>query len=307
MQNLAIIGYGAQARAWAANLRDSGPPPTIFLRGQGPRWHHAQCDNFSPKALGPELGEYRHFALLIPDHAHGEFLRTWGGHLPAGSLIILAHGQSFIAEDLAAHFPRPDFALLAPKAIAGEVRRRCREGEKLGACFSLEGVKRDAPERERFLRTLATRLGVTGLFASTFAEEARADLFSEQSLLCSSIPYMALHSYNKLREKGHSREVAYMECWMEVKLIADTMISQGPKKLFELISPMALLGGERAREKLCDGAYLDKLEKIYCDIESGEFFRQADSTDFDQVRKDVVHFWEQQELTQTHEELSSTL
>ena len=307
MHTLAIIGYGAQARAWAANLWDSHHPPAIFLREQSPHWDDAQNNALPPLPLGPELSRYHHFALLIPDHTHGEFLQTWDEYLPRKALIILAHGQSFIKEDLSARFPHRNFALLAPKAIAGEVRRRYQKGEKIGACFSLEGIKTEPDQQEDFIRTLASQLGLTALFPGTFREEAYADLFSEQTLLCSALPYMALYSYNKLREKGHSKEIAYMECWMEVKLIADTMISLGPKEFFQLISPMALMGGELARKQFFDNHYFDKLEKIYHDIDSGKFFEHVDASDFDQVKRDVLAFWQQQELTQTHEELKEQL
>ena len=307
MHTLAIIGYGAQARAWAANLQDSRYPLVIFLRKQSPGWCDAYSNDLQTLPLGPKLGDYRHFALLAPDHTHSEFLQVWSKHLPVGSLILLAHGQSFIKEKLGIRFPKLDFALLAPKAIAGEIRRRYQKGENLGACLSLEGVKTDPERQEKFLRTLASQLGLTSLFPSSFQEEAYSDLFSEQSLLCTAIPYMALYSYNKLREKGHSKEIAYMECWMEVKLIADTMVSMGPKKLFQLISPMALMGSESARKLLFNRDYFDKLEKIYQNIDSGEFFQQMESADFNKTKEEVLDFWQQQELTQTHEELKGQL
>ena len=234
-------------------------------------------------------------------------MRTWGEHLPKDSLIILAHGQSFIKDRLAEHFPQWNFALLAPKAIAREVRRRYLQKEKIGGCLSLEGIKTESQRCEEFLRTLASRMGLTTLFPTTFREEACADLFSEQSLLCSALPYMALYSYNKLREKGHSKEIAYMECWMEVKLIADTMVDLGPEKFFNLISPMALTGGELARTKLFDQNYFDQLENIYRDIDSGAFFKKVDSIDFQKTREEVLSFWKGQELTQTFKELKEVL
>ena len=308
MESLAIIGYGAQARAWGANLRDAGATPAIFLRENSPRWEEATNNAFTPLPLGPALEQYHHFALLTPDHTHLTFLQTWREHMPPHSLIILAHGLSFIKDKLAENFPELDFSLLAPKAIAEEVRNRCQEGDKLGAGLSIEGVRQEnRQEREKFLRALSSQLGLTTLVNTTFHEEACADLFSEQGLLCSALPYMALHCYNKLREKGHSKEIAYMECWMEVKLIADTMVKLGPKKFFELISPMALVGGEIARKKLLDENYFDKLEQIYSDIESGEFFRQADTINFQQMRQNISSFWDGQELTQTHQELQDKL
>ena len=151
MQTLAIIGYGAQARAWAANLRDAGHPPAIFLREKSLRWDDVKSDALTPLPLGPSLQDYRHVALLTPDHTHASFLHSWSEFIPPQSLIILAHGLSFIKDGLAESFPRLDFSLLAPKAIAGEVRRRCQKGEKLGGGLSLQGVRpENRPDRRSF-------------------------------------------------------------------------------------------------------------------------------------------------------------
>lgn len=299
---LGIIGYGAQARAWQQNLQDSRFPLMVYLRRSSPHFSSLQDKGVEVLPLEGTLDACGRFALLTPDHTHLSILQTCS--FPQESLIILAHGQSFTKESLGEKFPHLNFALLAPKGISEEVRRQYLEKGPLGAVFSLEGVRGNRPGAENYIMNLAQKLGITlGPYPTTFAEETRCDLFSEQALLCSALPYMALYSYNKLREKGHTKEVAYFECWEEVRSIVDTMVTKGPQKFFELISPMALMGSERGRQKLFCEKYFAKLENIYQDIVSGDFFEEIEQTDFEKTKTDVISFWKKQELTQTHGEL----
>ena len=199
---LILIGFGSQACAWASNLRDSSRKVIIALRENSTSFSSVQDAGFDSMCLGEELSNYHHFALLAPDHAHLEILQNYGPYFPDNALIILAHGQSFIKDRLGESFPNLNFALLAPKSIAKEVRRQFQQGGALGACFSLEGVKTDRSKHRTFLLDLAKDLGITiGPYEVHFREETYADIFSEQSLLCSLLPYGVLHSYNKLREK----------------------------------------------------------------------------------------------------------
>ena len=142
------------------------------------------------------------------------------------------------------------------------------------------------------------------LIQSSAKEEMTADLFSEQSLLCSLLPYGALQSFNFLIKKGISPEVAYIECWSEVKLIADAMIAKGPVGLFELISPNALIRGEKARGLVFNSSYQKYLECLYQAIESGEFYKEIDRTDIDKVRQDVLSAWQKEAINATHNKMT---
>jgi len=310
MKNIVIIGYGSQAKAWALNLRDSGFEVIIALRSNSSSKSLANKKGFSTIELeSAELNKYSTFALLTPDHTHKITLKENQSYLPKNANIIYAHGYSYTAFHFKKLYPEFNHLLLAPKAIASEVRFQFENDGKLGAAFSLEDIEGEKKEEIlNLIETVAKGIGITaGPFETTFLEETNADLFSEQSLLCSLLPYGALHSYNKLRAKGVKREIAYLECWLEVKLIADAMVKMGPVEFFKLISPNALIGGEKASKILFDKEYHNKLDSLLNDIWNQDFFTECESVDFNELRDGVLERWAKEELSQTHADLSPSL
>ncbi|WP_127718071.1 NAD(P)-binding domain-containing protein [Halobacteriovorax sp. HLS] len=309
MNELVIIGLGSQAKAWAANLTDSGHKVLIALRENSSSKAFAIKKGYQLLNLeSNELSDYKNFILLTPDHTHLETLSNLAPRLQDGSNIIYAHGYSYSAFNLKEKFPKLNHLLLAPKAIASEVRFQFENEGKLGAAYSLEGISGDKTASSELIFTIAKSIGITaGPYETTFLEETNADLFSEQTLLCSILPYGALHSYNKLREKGVKREIAYLECWLEVKLIADAMVKMGPIEFFKLISPNALIGGEKAQQILFDKQYHQKLDSLAEDIWNKKFFTECETLDFNSLRSEVLTRWEAEELVVVHNELGPEL
>jgi ketol-acid reductoisomerase len=309
MKELTIIGFGSQAKAWAANLKDSGVNVTIALRKNSPSYELARKKGYNTIELeSDELSNSSVFVLLTPDHTHLETLTANSKFFNEGSVIVYAHGYSYSAFDLKAKFPQLSHLMLAPKAIASELRFQFENEGKLGAVYSVEDDTQTPGKSRDLIFSIAKSIGITaGPYEASFLEETNADLFSEQSLLCSMLPYGALHAYNKLREKGVQREIAYLECWLEVKLIADAMVKMGPTEFFKLISPNALIGGEKARKVLFDKQYHEKLDSLANDIWNQDFFTECETLDFNQLRSDVLEMWEKEELSLTHNELRDSL
>jgi len=304
---LVMIGFGSQAKAWALNLRDSGFKILVALRESSPSAKLVKSLNFESLVLGKDaFPEACSLLLLIPDHAHEEFLKKHSSSISAGTKIIYGHGYSVLKSQLHITYPKFSHLLLAPKAIASEVRYQYETKGKLGAVYSDEYALNK--EDKDFLFELARAIGITaGPFLASFEEETRADLFSEQGLLCGLIPYASLACYNKLREKGIPKEVAYMECWLETKLICDAMVKMGPENFFNLISPNALIGGEKAQKQLVSGAFKETLDGLIEDIWDKKFFKECDETDFKQLQSEVLEYWKSQELSSTHDLLSKDL
>ncbi len=304
---LVIVGFGNQAKAWALNLRDSGWSIVIALRKESSSRTLASQMNFELIEIGKALSAFQQLILLIPDHCHLEFLQESQNILSQETRLVYAHGASYDEHNFKKNFPHFSHLLLAPKAIASEVRFQFQTNGKLGACSSLEASLN--PQKDSlFLQELSQDLGITGgPYPTTFREEAFADLVSEQSLLCGLLPYAALHSYNILRAKGITPELAFMECWLEVKFIADAMIKMGPESFFQLISPNALIGAEYAQNLFFDKEYQKKLEHLCEQIENGEFFSLAAQTKLPKMRKKIADFWKNTELNKVHQKLAKDL
>lgn len=299
-----LVGLGSQGTAWALNLKESGFDVSVWLR-KGSQAHES-VQKLELK-LATEFSSI--ILLLIPDHQHQNFLEQHYEEIPTGAAVIYAHGASCTQHEWNKLYPKLNHLLLAPKAIASEVRFQFEVDGSLGACYSTEFARAEDQEAcEVLVKNLAKGIGITaGPFPTTFSHEARADLFSEQSLLCGLLPYAAKKSFDLLRSKGISEEVAYMECWLEVKLIANAMIDFGPSGFFDLISPHALIGGHKASQLFFDKAYQNILEKLYNDIERGEFFKEADSRDLTQLKQEIQNFWQSSELQSVHDRLKQDL
>ena len=305
--DLLILGYGSQAKAWAQNLRDSGRTVNIVLREKSSSRKEVDQDGFRlfSSLENFEASSAFQIALLTPDDTHDTILEHLADKLPPGSRVIYAHGHSFSRHHFAEKFPQWQHVLLAPKAIASEVRRRYLEAMPLGAVYDLRTSpplsKTEKTQATDEVLALAKDLGITfGPYLVSFEEETKADLFSEQSLLCSLIPYGAKYSYEKLIEKGVSPEVAFLECWVEIKLIVDTLAQKGPQEFFRMISPSAFVGGQKAKELFFDEEFQQKLEKLYSDIDSGRFDRELEDCSLQDLRHKVEEEWEQSSLTDAH-------
>lgn len=300
-----IIGFGNQAKAWALNLRDSGYNITIYLRADSPSHQIAQEMGFQTQKLEQIHSSF--IALLTPDETHLTILEHLKYNKNEKLTILYAHGHSLYYENLAHRFPQFSHILCAPKAIASELRFQYQTKASIGGVYSLEEIGQDPSSHEAWLLSFAKDLGLTAFYPATIADETKADLFSEQSLLCSVLPYASLNSFNKLRAQGISKEVAFFETWYEVKLIADTLMQLGPQKFFNLISPNALIGSQIGKELIFDDQYRAKLHELYSKIEDESFLQQVKETDIDQLRQKVANFWQEQELTQTFNQLAPML
>ncbi len=303
--HLTIIGLGSQGLSWAKNLRDSGYQCNCFLRPSSSSEKVAK--DFGLNQV-QDFKKTNALLLLIPDHAHLSFLKTHEDIIPTGMPIIYAHGASVVEHDMVESFPQWNHLLLAPKAIASELREAYLENMGLGAVYSVEAISKDKNEMRSNILGLAKDLGITaGPYEVTFEQEARADLLSEQTLLCGLIPYAAKNCFDLLIKEGIPPELAYLEAWHEVKLIGNAMSQRGPKGLFELISPHALVGAQIASKSLFDKEYHNAIKSLKNSIWSGEFFNKVKELNLEEQRENELSFWQNSLLQKTFEKMKDDL
>ncbi|MBP9680318.1 MAG: hypothetical protein KBD76_02845 [Bacteriovorax sp.] len=299
---IVIVGFGSQACAWALNLRDSNVDLRIALRPGSETKKRAVQLGFECISLeSDELINYSLFIMLIPDDKHLSFFEKNNIFIQKNSHFVYAHGFSLSKERLHEKYSQFGHSLLAPKAIASDVRFQYETKGKIGAAYYAETA-----DNEKNLKSLAIQVGFTALYKSHFDEECLADLFSEQSLLCSLIPYGALKSYNLLRSSGVSKEVAFMECYLELKSISHAFVTLGPEAFFKLISPNALIGSQKGRKLLLNETFDNGLKQILIDIKNKQFYKEVE-IDIDQLRSNILHEWGQEELSQTFKTLKAEL
>ncbi len=303
MMRLTIIGFGNQAKSWALNLKDSGFPVRVALRPDSPSYDAAVRLGLDVTEIGsPEFYGDGAYALLTPDLAHNEFLVSQAHQFTPGTLILYAHGFSLLANDFHGRYPHLQHVLFAPKSIGSELRRQFVLKGKLGAVFSLEHYQGTKADTEAWLRELARALGINlGPFATTFEHETRADLYSEQGLLCSLVPYAAGEMFSHLVETGVEPELAFFECWHELKLIVDAMVDKGPEGFFDLISPNALVGSEKGYDRLVTDDFRNRLRSLLTEIQDGTFNRELANTNVEETRQRIRDRWRRSPLQRTFE------
>lgn len=297
-----IVGFGSQAKAWALNLKDSGVEIIIALNKNSKSKTLAQNLGFKTCLLETdEMKQASILMLLIPDDQQYEFLQKNAAFINDSSHLVYAHGFSVSKFKLDELYPQFTHSLLAPKAIASEVRFRYETKGKIGAAFFAKNLN-----AKNELHFIAKNVGFNALYESNFTEETKADLFSEQSLLCSILPYVSLKSFNVLRKNGIAKEVAFMECFLELQSISKALVSLGPEAFFQLISPNALIGAEKGKRILLDENFDKKLELLFKDIDSQAFYKEVE-VDANQLRLEVLDFWKNQEMTKVFKELKSDI
>lgn len=306
MMRLTIIGFGNQAKSWALNLKDSGFPIRVALRANSGSIESANGLGFEVIEIGTsDFYSDSIYALLTPDQTHKEFFDEHSPSFKKGTSFIFAHGFSLLKDHFEVKFPQFHHILFAPKSIGSELRNQYVQKGKLGAVYSLEFFLGETNEIESWLKRLAQSLGINmGPYKTTFKNETHADLFSEQGLLCSLIPYTASEMFKQLVENGVEPELAYFECWHELKLIVNAMIEIGPEKFFDLISPNALIGSEKGYHQLLTPGFNKNLKQLLSDIQNGDFENEIDKSNVEETRKIIRQRWKNSLLQKTFEQIN---
>ena len=170
-----------------------------------------------------------------------------------------------------------DVFLLAPKGPGTALRSLYREGKGMIAVW---GVRQDATGRARDIALAYGRaIGCAraGLIASSFAEEAEADLFNEQAVVWGAVPELLIAGFDTLVAGGISPELAYLECVGELHLIADLIEARGIAGMREVISNTAELGALLGGTRIVDDSVRKRMAEVLAEVRAGRFAEELRS------------------------------
>ena len=126
-KTIAIVGYGAQGRAHALNLRDSGCQVVVGQR-PGTGWDTAVSDSFEPMSISEAAKVADIVNVMLPDEVHGTvFESEIGPQMESGQIVMTCHGFSF-HYDLIQPPPGVASLLVAPKGQGHMVRNEFERG-----------------------------------------------------------------------------------------------------------------------------------------------------------------------------------
>ncbi len=268
---VAVLGYGSQGRAQALNLRDAGVAVTVALRPDSASRRRAAEDGFDAVEPAEAVAGASFVAVLVPDEVQGEVVRDdVTPNLRAGAAVIFAHGGPVHFGDVA--LPAgADVVLVAPMGPGRLLREYYVGGRGLNAkaAVAQDATGQAWPRALAYARALGC--GRAGIIATTFAEEAKLDLFSEQAVLCGGVPALAEAAFDTLVAAGYPPALAYIECVREIKYVADLMFEYGLEGMRRRISSTALYGGGTRGPKVIGAEARQALQDILRAVEDGSF------------------------------------
>ncbi len=270
----AVIGYGAQGRAQALNLRDTGIPVVIGLRPKSRSRLLARQDGLCLTTTASAVRKADLIFLALPDTRMGEvFQANIAPHLRPGQMLLFAHGFAIHYQTVLP--PNDvDVVLVAPKGLGPMVRTQFEAG---GGVPCVIAVHQDASGHARSIAlAYAKAIGGTraGVIETTFKEETEADLFAEQAVSCGGINALVQAGFETLVEAGYQPETAYFECLHELKFLVDLMHRAGISGMRARISETAKWGDLTAGPKIIDERVKARMQETLAKIQSGKFARE---------------------------------
>jgi ketol-acid reductoisomerase len=234
--------------------------------------------------------------MLAPDEIHETLYREIEPRLRQGAALGFSHGLSVRFSFVT---PRADLDvfLLAPKGPGTALRSLYQQGKGM---LALWAVEQDATGNAKGIALAygqAIGCARAGLIASSFAEEAEADLFNEQAVVWGGVPELLIAGFETLVAGGVSPEVAYLECVGELHLIAELIEARGIAGMREVISNTAELGALLGGRRIVDEDVRRRMAEVLAEVRAGKFA--------DELRAEEASGYER--LEKTRQQARSTL
>ena len=269
-KRVAILGYGNQGRAQALNLKDSGIDVVVGLRGGSGSRIEAESAGLTIALLEDAVASADVVMMLAPDEIHASLYREIEPQLSRGAALGFSHGLSIRFGFIE---PRADLDvfLIAPKGPGTALRSLYLEGKGMIAVWAVAQDASGGAHDIALAYGRAIGSGRAGLIASTFAEEAEADLFNEQAVVWGAVPELLIAGFETLVAGGVSAELAYLECVGELKLIADLIEARGIAGMREAISNTAELGALLGGRRIIDDSVRGRMAEVLSEVRAGRF------------------------------------
>jgi ketol-acid reductoisomerase len=296
-KKIAVIGYGSQGHAHALNLKDSGCDVRVGLREGSSSAAAAEEAGLKVMSPADAAAEADLIMILVPDEIQAQvYEESIAPNLNPGDTLAFAHGFNIhfgyikAPEDV-------NVIMCAPKGPGHIVRRQYTEGSGVP---DLACVAQDATG-DAWDIALSYCWGVggarSGIIKATFAQETEEDLFGEQAVLCGGLVELVKAGFETLVEGGYPPELAYFECYHEMKMIVDLMYESGIHFMNYSISNTAEYGEYYAGPKVINQESREAMKLILERIQNGEFAKEF----MDDCANDHKWLIEQREAINEHE------
>src|SRR5438128_8699464 len=260
----AVIGFGAQGRAHALNLRDSEIKVVVGLyRGSKSR-ARARRNRLKVFETAEAVRRGNIVFLALPDtEMPAVYKKEIAPNLREGQTLLFAHGFAIYYRTIV---PRKDVdvVMVAPKGLGPMVRSEFVNARGVPGLIAVH--QNPSGRAKRTALAWAKAIGCTraGVIETTFRDETETDLFGEQAVLCGGTSALVRSSFDTLVEAGFPTELAYFECLHELKFIVDLIHEAGMSGMRALISDGAQWRSCRSAESVIKAAELLLVTTVFC-------------------------------------------
>ena len=270
-KKVAIVGYGSQGHAHALNLSDNGVDVTVGLREGSGSWDKAAGEGLKVDTVAGAAAWADTITILAPDTDQPAiYEKHIAPHLSKGKTLMFAHGFNIRFETIVPP-EEVDVSMIAPKAPGHRVREVFLAG---GGTPCLLAVHQDVSGQAKAnALAYAYALGGTkaGVIETTFAEETETDLFGEQAVLCGGVSALVKAGFETLVEAGYQPEIAYFECFHELKLIVDLFYRGGLRYMRYSVSDTAEHGDYTGGPRLVTEETKHEMSQMLKEIQDGTY------------------------------------
>jgi ketol-acid reductoisomerase len=271
---IGIIGYGSQGHAHAQNLRESGCQVIVAEVEVSQGWKNAGEAGFrvlTADAVGKEADI---IIMLASDTLQRNiYYGSIEKGLSSGNMLMFAHGFNIHYGQI---IPPPDIdvTMIAPKCPGHMLRQTFIEG--IGPPALVAVHQNASGKAQEIALAYAKGIGCSraGVLETTFAEETETDLFGEQTVLCGGVSALVKAGFETLVDAGYQPEIAYFECFHELKLIVDLMYQGGLNYMRYSVSDTAEYGDYTRGPRIIDEAVKEEMAEILAEIQDGSFAKE---------------------------------
>lgn len=272
-KTIAVIGYGIQGKAQAANTRDSGFHVIIGCRGpeEGSKSREqAKADGFEAFSIAEATKKADVLLIELADPVQPPiYKKDIGPYLRPGQTLCFCHGFSVLYGQIT---PPKDVntVLFVPNAPGAFVREKFKKGEGVYGCVA---VDHDATgDAMKIALAVSKAVGSTraGVVEMTFQQETEGDNFEEQVLYGGAIQLMRL-TYQIMVDNGYPPSFAYAKAIRSLRSVIDVMDEVGIEEYITCRSSRTCEFAIRTRgPRVVNEA---EMRKIFAETERGEFAR----------------------------------
>lgn len=274
-KTIAVIGYGAQGRAQARMMHESGVNVVVGVREGGASWQQVQNDGLAVASIVEATAQADVVHILIPDeHQKTVYTEQIEPNLKEGAILSFSHGFNIVYERIAPP-ANVGVIMVAPKCPGTEEYKCYKDGFGVPALIAVHQDSADGNAKQIAL-AMAKAMYFTkaGVMECTFEQETYEDLFGEQAVLCGGAAELVKTGFEVLTEAGYPPELAYFECLHELKLIVDLMYEGGIGRMWEVVSNTAEYGGHTRGKRIINSESKQVMKEILEEVENGTFARQ---------------------------------